>query len=172
MNIRAIATPLTIGSFILMAVTGVLMFFHKDMGLNKAAHEWLSWAFLASVALHLFGNMTAFTRYFKSPLALGLIGIFIAILAGSFFIEGKKGGSPVRGMITKVQSAPIEALSPLTGQSPDEMVVALNANGFVVENAKQSIKDIANGDKEKSEAALGVLFANSGPEGAPKPKKD
>lgn len=38
------ATPLTIGSFLLMAVTGLLMFFHLDTGLNKAAHEWLGWA--------------------------------------------------------------------------------------------------------------------------------
>ena len=32
------------GAFTLSAVTGVLMFFHLDSGLNKAAHEWLSWA--------------------------------------------------------------------------------------------------------------------------------
>ena len=33
------ATPLTIGAFGLLAVTGVLMFFHPDSGLNKAVHE-------------------------------------------------------------------------------------------------------------------------------------
>ncbi|EWS63204.1 hypothetical protein Y695_03563 [Hydrogenophaga sp. T4] len=32
-------TPLVMGSFALSAVTGVLMFFHLDTGLNKAAHE-------------------------------------------------------------------------------------------------------------------------------------
>ena len=36
------ATPVTIGSFGLMAITGLLMFFHLDSGLNKTAHEWLA----------------------------------------------------------------------------------------------------------------------------------
>lgn len=39
MTYREWATPLTIGSFLLIAVTGVLMFFHLDSGLNKLAHE-------------------------------------------------------------------------------------------------------------------------------------
>jgi hypothetical protein len=42
------ATPLTIGTFTLMAVTGMLMFFHADIGLNKTAHEWLGWVMIAS----------------------------------------------------------------------------------------------------------------------------
>ena len=35
------ATPLTAGAFIVLAVTGLLMFFHLDRGLNHLAHEWL-----------------------------------------------------------------------------------------------------------------------------------
>lgn len=38
---REIATPLTIGIFLIMSVTGILMFFHWDTGFNKLAHEWL-----------------------------------------------------------------------------------------------------------------------------------
>ena len=38
---REWATPLTIGAFGLMSVTGMLMFFHLDTGFNKLAHEWL-----------------------------------------------------------------------------------------------------------------------------------
>ena len=45
-------TPLVIGTFALMAVTGSLMFFHLDTGLNKTAHEWLGWAMVAAVLLH------------------------------------------------------------------------------------------------------------------------
>lgn len=44
---REWATPLTIGIFTLMAVTGILMFFHLDKGLNKTAHEWLGWLLVA-----------------------------------------------------------------------------------------------------------------------------
>lgn len=53
---REWATPLTMGAFGLLAVTGVLMFFHLDTGLNKQAHEWLGWVLLIGVSLHLAAN--------------------------------------------------------------------------------------------------------------------
>lgn len=40
------------------------MFFHLDSGLNKTAHEWLSWAMVIGVTLHVLLNMPAFKRYF------------------------------------------------------------------------------------------------------------
>jgi hypothetical protein len=36
------ATPLTAGAFILMASTGMPMFFHLDRGIIHLAHEWLT----------------------------------------------------------------------------------------------------------------------------------
>jgi hypothetical protein len=68
MNIptREWATPLTAGTFLLMAVTGVLIFFHLDSGLNKAAHEWLGWAMIVGVAAHIVANLPAFKRYLTS----------------------------------------------------------------------------------------------------------
>ena len=47
---REWVTPIAAGGFLISAVTGVLMFFHLDTGLNKVAHEWLSWVFLGGVA--------------------------------------------------------------------------------------------------------------------------
>lgn len=49
---REWATPVTVGVFVVMAATGLLMFFHLDIGLNKAAHEWLGWLMVAAVAAH------------------------------------------------------------------------------------------------------------------------
>jgi cytochrome b561 len=67
MTYREWATPLTIGSFLVIAVTGVLMFFHLDSGLNKLAHEWLAWAMLAAVGLHAAVHFKSFSRYFTRP---------------------------------------------------------------------------------------------------------
>jgi len=64
-------TPVVIGAFFLSAVTGVLMFFHLDSGLNKTAHEWLSWAMVIGVALHLLLNVAAFKRYFTQTTGRG-----------------------------------------------------------------------------------------------------
>ena len=40
------AGPLTIGSFVLMAVRGILMFLHLNIGAMKLAHEWLELLFV------------------------------------------------------------------------------------------------------------------------------
>jgi hypothetical protein len=36
---REWVTPIAAGAFLISAVTGVLIFFHVDSGLNKVAHE-------------------------------------------------------------------------------------------------------------------------------------
>lgn len=60
---REWATPVAAGAFLLSAVTGVLIFFHIDSGVNKFVHEWLSWVLLGAVALHLVANFGGFKRH-------------------------------------------------------------------------------------------------------------
>ena len=48
--LRRWATPLTIGAFVFMAVTGILMFFEVRLGIIKVAHEWLSWLMVIAVS--------------------------------------------------------------------------------------------------------------------------
>ena len=60
---REWATPVAAGAFLLSAVTGVLIFFHIDISLNKFVHEWLSWTLLGAVALHLAANFGGIKRH-------------------------------------------------------------------------------------------------------------
>ena len=161
--LRQIATPLTIGAFLLMAVTGVLIFFHKAVGLNKPAHEWLSWAFLLGVGLHVFINFKPFQVYLKKPLALAIIGVFAAILTASFFLggekEGKGGRPPFDAISSTIQSAPISQVAPIVGKTPDQLVSDLRAKGFNVTTTEQTLASVAGG-KEKSTAVLNAVFAS------------
>ena len=51
-SLRLWATPLIVGSFLIMGVSGVLMFFHLETTLMKVVHEWAGWAMVAgAVAL-------------------------------------------------------------------------------------------------------------------------
>ena len=86
-------TPLVVGAFLLSAVTGVLMFFHLDSGLNKTAHEWLSWAMVVGVTLHILLNLTAFKRYFTQTIAKAVMGVFALVLALSFIPLGAKAAA-------------------------------------------------------------------------------
>ena len=141
-------TPVVIGAFLLSAVTGVLMFFHLDSGLNKTAHEWLSWAMVIGVTLHVLLNMPAFKRYFNQNTGRTVMGAFAIVLALSFIPAGGSGGSepgfapPVRALA----KAPITVLAQVAGTSTEDMKAKLQATGLTVTSDQQSVADLVGGD--------------------------
>lgn len=156
---RTWATPLTIGAFVLMASTGVLMFFHLDTGMNKEAHEWLGWAMVAGVAAHVIANWSAFARHLTRPSALAFIGVFVLMLAASFFIKkDEEGGNPARKVSQAVIRAPLSQVAPLSGQRPQALVEALRAAGFTVASADQTLESITGPEREAQFKALSVIF--------------
>ena len=141
-------TPVVIGAFLLSAVTGVLMFFHLDSGLNKTAHEWLSWAMVIGVTLHVLLNMPAFKRYFNQNTGRTVMSAFAIVLALSFIPAGGSGGSepgfapPVRALA----KAPITVLAQVAGTSTEDMKAKLQATGLTVTSDQQSVADLVGGD--------------------------
>ena len=106
MNIqRSWATPIAAGAFLLSAVTGVLIFFHVDSGLNKAAHEWLSWLLLGGVVLHVLANLGGFKRHFATRGGLAVMGAFALVLALSFIAPAAKGEPPFMASVRAVFNA-------------------------------------------------------------------
>jgi len=154
------ATPITIGAFGLMAVTGLLMFFHSDIGLNKAAHEWLGWLMVAGVGLHTAVHWRAFKRYFvSSATGRGILVAFALILIASFApVAGKSAPPPVMAM-NAIARAPISAVAPLTGRPAETLVKQLQKAGLAVSGPDSSIASAAGDNRELQAKAMSVLFA-------------
>jgi hypothetical protein len=70
-RLRSWVTPITIGSFLLIGVTGLLMFFKARGGLIVVAHEWLSLIFAIAACLHIGLNWSAIRTYLSR--ARGLV---------------------------------------------------------------------------------------------------
>lgn len=158
---REWATPLTMGAFILMATTGILMFFHADIGLNKEAHEWLGWAMVGGVGAHALANISSFKRYFAKPAALGIIAVFVLILVASFFIQEEKdgkGGNPGRRATMAVLNAPISEIAPLAHQTPQALLADLQKAGFLIESPNQSLISVTGPEQANQFKALAVVF--------------
>lgn len=157
--LRTWATPLTIGAFILMAVTGMLLFFEVSTGLNKAAHEWLSWAFVIGAAAHITINFTSIKRHLAVNSSRAIIGVFVLLLAGSFLsFGGGGGGSPVRAVMMGVSAAPLSSLAPVAGTTPDALVEKLRAAGYAVNDGTQSLRAIVGDEREDQNRALVLIF--------------
>jgi hypothetical protein len=162
MTLREWATPLTIGSFLLISATGVLMFFHLDTGLNKAAHEWLGWGLLAAVGLHAAANVSAFKRYFTRPATAAVIGSFIVLLAASFVSPPGQPDKPPHLMaVQAVLDAPIELAAQLAGKDPQNILSRLDAAGFDISRGN-SLRAASGTTRERQMKALAIVFSPPG----------
>lgn len=150
-------TPLLIGAFVLSAVTGTLMFFHLDTGLNKLVHEWLSWLLLAAVALHVLLNFTALKRYFGQRTARWVLLASVLVLALSFFTlpgAGKKPEPAFAPAVRALARAPLPVLAQVAGLSTEELQARLAAAGLAPQNPQQTLQDLVGPELR---AQLGVL---------------
>lgn len=156
--LKAWATPLTIGSFLLIAATGILMFFHLDSGLNKLAHEWLGWAMIAAVGLHAAVHFRVFQRYFTQPRALAAIGIFVVLFAASFIrLPGRADRPPHAMAVQAVLDAPLELTARLAGKDAQAVRERLRAAGIDID-MRQSLRDAAGPARARQMRALAVVF--------------
>ncbi len=151
-------TPAVIGSFALLSVTGILMFFHLDSGLNKLAHEWLSWIFVGVVVLHILLNSMAFKRYFKTGIGKVVIFGFVALLALSFVrLGGGDSKPPFNAPVQMLAAAPLSAVAQLAKLDVSEVTARLAAKGIAATNPEQSVKDLVGPDLGAQMRALAAI---------------
>lgn len=158
--LRNWATPLIIGASILLAVTGVLMFFHLDSGLNKTAHEWLSWLFIAGMAGHVIANLPSLKRHLTAPLGRGIVVVFVLLLAGSFMsFGGGKGKPPMRLIAQSVAAAPLASVAGVAGTSVEDLVRKLQRGGYDKAEASVSVRQLADGNQGEENRIMSLIFA-------------
>jgi len=164
-NLRSWATPITIGSFIISALSGVILFFHWNVGMMKPAHEYLSWFLILGVVMHIVINWRPMLIYFKKPIPLAIIGVFIILTALSFVTLGE-GSSEHGGKNRKVamksfellQSAPISVIAQLSKVTTDSLTERLEAKGITVKSADQTLTNIAKNNDLDALEVLSVLI--------------
>ena len=113
LSLRAWATPLVVGSFLVMASSGMLMFFHLNTGLMKGLHEWAGLVMVVGGVAHLMLNWRPFTTYFKRPLAGTIMGLGAIALGASFVPVGASVSpeSSLRSVMGAVAQAPVSVLA-------------------------------------------------------------
>ncbi|NJA88388.1 DUF4405 domain-containing protein [Rhodocyclus tenuis] len=159
MNIdRRWLTPITAGAFLLSAVTGVLIFFHLDIGLNKLAHEWLSWLLVGAVVLHVTLNFGALRRHLSSRLGAGLLGLCMLVLALSFLSLGEKQEPPFMASIHALADTPITTLAQVARREPEDVREILRGEGLHPESDAQTLGELAGPNPHRQMLLLNKLL--------------
>jgi len=151
-------TPLVMGSFGLLAVTGILMFFHADSGLNKLAHEWLSGLLVAAVLGHAVVNFGAVKRHFAATRTRVIAGAFVVLLAASFVPLGGSGTPPFAAPVDALARAPLPVLAQVAGQPAEQVRDKLAAQGVVLDATTSTVSDAVGGDLRREVRVLNAVF--------------
>lgn len=160
---REWVTPLTMGAFGLLAVTGILMFFHADTGLNKVVHEWLSWLLVAGVAGHAIVNFPALKRHLASTTGRVVLGGFALVLALSFAPVGGSDEPPFVAPIRALAEAPLPVLAQVAKTTPAELRERLARQGYAATDDAATVRALVGPDtKQQVRVLRGVLGPAAG----------
>lgn len=161
-NVRHWATPLTIGAFAVMAITGILMFFHLQTGLNKTAHEWLGWVMVIGVAGHVVANWAGFKRYFlSSTMGRAILVLSVVAAAGSFVSipgSGRDGMPPPVLAMKAVTKAPLSSVALLSAKPVEQLIADLGNAGIQVAGPDARLDDVVGGNRGLEAKAMNVIF--------------
>jgi hypothetical protein len=163
MNIqRSWVTPITAGAFLLVGVTGVLIFFHVDSGANKFVHEWLSWVLLGGALLHTTANFSGLKNHLSTRRGQALVGIFAVALLISFAPLGEEGedGPPFMAPVKALGGSSITTLAQVAQVTPDEMRARLSRAGVQATSDQQTLTELVGPDARKQMHVLGDVFGS------------
>jgi hypothetical protein len=167
-KLRAWVTPITIGSFLLIGVTGVLMFFKVAGSLVIVAHEWLSPVFVVGSCLHVWLNWGAVRANLTRARGIAIVGVFAALLGVSVApfeaVEeiARQHGHGEQAMGRQAAElmlqARISTVAELTGRTPQQLRERLGRHGIRVATDKVTLGEAARQcDVEPGRALDAVL---------------
>ena len=166
LHLKVWAGPLTIGSFAVVAGTGVLMFFHAEFGLMKLAHEWLGWLLVVGGVAHLVFNWKPFLAYLKKPAALLILGVFVVLGALSTIpTSGQSGPPPHRVLGAALEGSSLEVVAQVVKKDVGSVTDQLTARGIQVRDSGQTIEEIASENQVRGMAILAYILEGSSPAG-------
>jgi hypothetical protein len=152
-RLRSWVTPITIGSFVLLGITGLLMLVNIRGGLIVVAHEWLSPIFVCGACLHIRLNWGAVRASLSRARGIVIVGLFAALLAVSVAPferareiawehgHGREEIGP-RAADLLIQ-ARVSTLAELTGRTPQQLRDSLGLLGVRVTSDSMALADLA-----------------------------
>jgi Na+/proline symporter len=156
-------TAISAALFLIVAASGLAMFFHVGVDLVKEMHQWLAVIFVAAVGLHIFRNWGGMMTYVRrrtivAPLALA------AVVAAAFVVPAALSGGedPRHVLIQSLQEAKLADLGRVLDVPADSLVARLEKDGFTVGSAEQRLSEIASGSGKPPMAAL-MTAVGAGP---------
>ena len=130
-------TPLITVAFVVIGVSGIMMFFHIRDDLVKDLHELVGLAFCAIAIGHMITHIKPFKAHITSPsfffsLAFGLL-VCIALITKSALFEEP---NPKKQLITAMMNAPLDPALTVLGLTRTQAIAKLQDQGFQLQDTR------------------------------------
>lgn len=145
-RIKDIATSFTTLIFLVIAISGIMMFFHFNDMLVKELHEILGLVFVSTAILHVVMNWKNMKSYFSKKIFVSAI-VIVSIVSGVFVYQSfDKGENPKKVLIQKVLNAPLNDSLKLLNGNYEVAIKKLELQNIEVLDNK-NIRAIAKANK-------------------------
>lgn len=152
---REYATSLTAVTFLVIAISGIMMYFHLLDNYVKEMHEIIGLLFVGAVILHLGANWAAMKNYFQKNVFHGMAAVMLIVAIG-FIATTESGKSPKGQVIDAVLKAPIEQSFPILGKDLSLSSEKLAKAGIQVSQGK-TIDEIAKANHKSPFEIVDIL---------------
>ncbi len=158
-------------SFVITAVTGVLLYFRIHTPPTEALHIWIGFLMIAAALFHVARNWRQFLIYFRRPAFY--TALLATVLVGAWFsypslmaTQGSEGGRPnLRSAITigqAVANASLTDLAPLAKTDANGLMAKLSEMGVTVSDPAATLQSLAGpAGKSPQELAAALLGGGS-----------
>lgn len=153
--LKDIATSSTTLVFLVVGITGVLMYFHLFDAYTKQMHEILGLVFVVAALIHVFVNFKQMKQYFLKKIFFVLSLVLLSVVV-VFTLNVEDGSNPKRVAIEKVLKSPIEQTFVLFSDDKDELIMKLEDKGIKFNNEK-TILEIAKANDTSPFRIVSIL---------------
>jgi hypothetical protein len=129
--IKTTVTSFTAFLFLMVGITGILMFFHIFDDYTKVTHEILAIIFFLFSICHLIVNWKIFKRYFKKQVFL-TSGVIVFLFALLLIFISKNSSDLQRDLIEKLLRSHISHSFIVINKSFDKTKAKLECNGIMI----------------------------------------
>jgi len=157
---RNAITPYLGFTFVVVAFTGILMFFHLLDDYTEVVHELLGLTFAFFAVLHLTINWKSIVNY-KRKKKLFLPSIVILFISFLLIIIGKEKDNLERELSQRMIQSPICYSFKTLNIDYFQADKILKQNNIAVTDTLQSIEEISAKNKKSPEEILKLIFKQS-----------
>lgn len=141
---RELATSVTSTTFLVIGITGIMLYFKILNNYVKEMHEILGLAFVFVSVLHIFYNWKSMKNYFSKKLFLfsSLIVLFISLGFIANVVLAPTGKNPKAIIFNSVLNSPLNNSMAILTKDTQAANERLKKSGLKIQGSK-SIQDIA-----------------------------